>query len=96
MTIYSVKKKSTLSICDTQVLEFQFILKNVLFLRWHYPDQVLGFKVNTLRLSQLYYQRPFSIVFISLLLIEKNVKYIYDFVFYILCHLWYYFEDVLF
>ena len=71
-----LESKKHPGICDTQVLEIQFIPQNVLFLRWHYPDQVLGFKVNTLRLSRLHYQRPFSIVFTSVLLIKKNVKYI--------------------
>ena len=55
-------------------LNFNSFIENVLFLRWHYPDQVLGFKVNTLRLSRLHYQRPFSIVFISLLLLLKLVN----------------------
>ena len=69
-----LESKKHPGICDTQVLEIQFIPQNVLFLRWHYPDQVLGFKVNTLRLSRLHYQRPFLIVFVSLLLTEKKVN----------------------
>ena len=57
-----LESKKHPGICDTQVLEIQFIPQNVLFLRWHYPDQVLGFKVNTLRLSRFNYQHPIQLL----------------------------------
>ena len=58
-------KQKHLGICDTQVLKFQFFIENVLFLRWHYPDQVLGFSVTPPHLSRPFYQLPIQLSIIE-------------------------------
>ena len=39
--------------------KISILYENVLFLRWHYPDQVHGFEKTISHLSRPIYQRPF-------------------------------------